>query len=59
MVPDLIWSLILLILFFLFLAEDDPDDEYDNEDTEGYSHDRACYLTYIPHICERERGSDE
>lgn len=25
-IPDLIWSLLLLVLLFLFLPEDEPDD---------------------------------
>lgn len=51
--PDLIWSLLLFVLLFLFVPEDEPDDQYDNEDTEGQTHHCTCYLTYILHICEQ------
>lgn len=33
--PDLIRSLLLLVLLFLFVPENEPDDEYDKKDTQG------------------------
>lgn len=49
--PDLIWGLLLFVLLFFFLPENEPDDYYDNEDTEGYSHHYSRYRPNIPHIC--------
>ena len=50
--PDLVGSFLLLIFLLLLLPEREPDDKYDDEDTEGTARHRNDYFAQVTFGCQ-------